>query len=199
MCDAMHEVQRSFKQKTHPKISINTQQFRKTPKPRSKYMKCMNNERKRDHTKWFETRKSRKSCGLKVLREKRVFGRWKGMDRSREIEKMRIGSQKPIYKCSVILDRSRCREVSRKVSSFKGMKRYSYRVAIQRCPQQKQARWIEELSSSYWGDKNFLDGLRSYWEAVEIAIKGSSRGVEEMSRLLKNSFSRREKHRHECN
>ena len=30
------------------------------------------------------------------------------------------------------------------------------------CPQQKEAQWIEELLSNYWGDKNFLDGLRSY-------------------------------------
>ena len=43
MCGAMHEVKRSFKQKP--------QKFLKTPKSRSKCMKDMNNERKRDHTK----------------------------------------------------------------------------------------------------------------------------------------------------
>ena len=44
--------------------------------------------------------------------------------------------------------------------------------------------------------------------AIEIVIRNSlrsqqigqvSRGVNEVSRLLKNSFSRREKHRYECN
>ena len=48
----------------------------------------------------------------------------------------------------------------------------------------------------------------SYREGVEIAIRNSLRtrqisrcrgGVEEVSSLLKNSFSRREKHRYECN
>ena len=57
MCAAMHEVKRSFKQKPIPKFQQTLknfekpQNFSKTPKPSSKCMKCMNNERKRDHTK----------------------------------------------------------------------------------------------------------------------------------------------------
>ena len=48
----------------------------------------------------------------------------------------------------------------------------------------------------------------SYREGVEIAIRNSLRtrqisrcrgGFEEVSRLLKNNFSRREKYRYECN
>ena len=41
----MYEVLNSFKWKTHPKISIITHQFWKTPKPKFQNMKCMKNER----------------------------------------------------------------------------------------------------------------------------------------------------------
>ena len=114
----------------------------------------------------------------------------------------------------MILDRSRGIERCQ-VLNFD---RYSYQEAIERCPQQKGL----DGSRSYWGDKNFLDGSRSCREAIKknsqkprwienaiIAIekeslKGSidsqlSRGIQQLSRLLKNSFSRIEKHRYECN
>ena len=41
----MYEILNSFKWKTHPKISIITHQFWKTPKPKFQNMKCMKNER----------------------------------------------------------------------------------------------------------------------------------------------------------
>ena len=89
----------------------------------------------------------------------------------------------------------RCKEVS----SFKGMKRYNYWEAIQRCPQQKKSsmdrgaieqlsrrqklsQWIEDLSRSYQDCdkkklKSSIDSLsvKSYREAIEIAIRKSLR------------------------
>ena len=70
--------------------------------------------------------------------------------------------------------------------------------------------WIEKLSRIYRAYRNFLDGSRSCWAAIEtnskkpwwieITItaieKGSSRGCRDCS---KTDFQRREKHRHECN
>ena len=50
-------------------------------------MKCMKKEGFRTLTREETLDLGRKSCGLKVLREKRVFGRWKDRKQSREIEK----------------------------------------------------------------------------------------------------------------
>ena len=89
----MYEILNLFKQKPIPKFQqtlINfekPQNFSKSSKPRFQNMKCMKNEKKREHTKWFEARRVRKSRGLKVLREKIVFGRWKVGSVEREIEK----------------------------------------------------------------------------------------------------------------
>ena len=66
----MHEIKdhlnKDISQNFNKNLTIlkNPKKFSKTPKPRSKCMNYMNNERKRDHTKWFEARKGRKSCGF---------------------------------------------------------------------------------------------------------------------------------------
>ena len=62
---------------------------------------------------------------------------------------------------------------SQQIERYRGLNfdKCIYCAAIQRCPQQKQAQWIEELSSIYQGDRNFLDESRSYRETIEIAIK----------------------------
>ena len=68
----MHEILNSLIKNPSQKFQqqlINFEKpqiFSKTPKPRSKCMKCMKNERKRTNTKWFEARKCQKSRGLKV-------------------------------------------------------------------------------------------------------------------------------------
>ena len=107
---------------------------------------------------------SRKSLGNEVLRKKNVFGRWKDTKVSREIERSESEIAQTLYieplKSQQI---ERCRGLN--------FDRCIYRATIQRCPQQKQARWIEKLSSNYRGDRNFLDGSRSYLEAIEIVIK----------------------------
>ena len=89
----MHEVFKIKSLKPIPKFQqkLNNfekpQNFSKTPSPWSKRMKCMKNEKKRKHTKWFEARRVWKSCELKVLREKRVLRRWKDGSVKKEIEK----------------------------------------------------------------------------------------------------------------
>ena len=102
----------------------------------------------------------------------------------------------PIYRTLVNLDKQRCREVSSQVLSFKSFDRCSYRE-VSRCPQQSR-----------------LDGLRrqeisrSIHLAIERCQDCDKKSIEnhdrqaryqEVLRLLKNSFSRREKHRYECN
>ena len=90
----MYEILNSFKWKTHPKISIITHQFWKTPKPKFQNMKCMKNER-------LETYQEKKILEKLVESQRRRFGvrekvfrRWTGADKSREIEEMRIGSRR---------------------------------------------------------------------------------------------------------
>ena len=39
-----------------------------------------------------------------------------------------------------------------------------------------QPRWIDQLLSSYWADRRFLNGSRICWEAIENAIKRKSKG-----------------------
>ena len=130
------------------------------------------------------------------------------MNSHRQVERDRGNevwiAQESIYRTSVNLNRFRFREVSSQVSSLKSFDRCSYReVSIA-----KQARWIKEVSRSYRGDRRFLDRSTQLSRGVEIVIKINCksrqigqvlRGVEEVSRLLKNSFSRREKLIYECN
>ena len=63
------------------------------------------------------------------------------------------------------------------------------RTAIEQLSRrQKHSQWIEKLSRSYRDcDKD------------QLKISIDKLGVEKLLRLLKNSFSRREKHRYECN
>ena len=62
-----------------------------------------------------------------------------------------------------------------------------------------------QLPRSYQGSRRYVDQStqlsRSYRDCNKNHLKSSidKPSVEEVSRLLKNSFSRREKHRYECN
>ena len=65
-----------------------------------------------------------------------------------------------------------------------------------------------QLLRSYRGNRNFLYQSTRCQGGVKIAIRKSLEarqiarcqgGIEEVSRQLKNCFSRREKHRYECN
>ena len=69
----------------------------------------------------------------------------------------------------------------------------------------REARSIHKLLRSYQGSRNFLDQSTSYRGSVKIAIRKSLR-AQQIARCqggvelaFKNSFLRREKHRHECN
>ena len=76
----MHEHISSFKQNPTQKFykqPINFQKPQtifKTQKPRSKCMKCMKKDRKRDHTSEEKTTLGRNPSRFEVQREKRVFG-----------------------------------------------------------------------------------------------------------------------------
>ena len=75
----------------------------------------------------------------------------------------------------------RCRAANEKTSMD--------RTAIEQLSRrQKHSQWIEKLSRSYRDcDKD------------QLKISIDKLGVEKLLRLLKNSFSRREKHRYKCN
>ena len=71
-----------------------------------------------------------------------------------------------------------------------------------------EARSIHQVSKNYRGSRNFLVRSTSCLGSVEIVIRKSlgsrqigkcRRGIEKVSRQLKISFSRREKHIYECN
>ena len=98
--NAMYEVLNTFKWKPKPKFHSTLsnfekpQNFQKIPKHRYQKHECMKCKRieayhvKKSLVKLEET--LRKRLGVK----KRVFGRWTGADRSREIEEMRDGSRR---------------------------------------------------------------------------------------------------------
>ena len=72
----MYEVLNSFKWKTHPKISIITHQFWKTPKPQFQNMKCMKNERLETYQEKKNFEKAWKITKEEVWSESdMVFGR----------------------------------------------------------------------------------------------------------------------------
>ena len=100
------------------------------------------------------------------------------------------------------VSRKLLREVSREWSSTAEVS--SNKESISRT----EARSIHQVSKSYRGGRSFLDWSTRYRGSVEIVIRNSLKarqiakcweGVEKVSRLLKNSFLRREKHRYECN
>ena len=70
---------------------------------------------------------------------------------------------------------------------------------------QKVSRWIKNLSRSYRDKVQKARWIEIALTSIETRRKrgsidsNQSRGVKKLSRLLKNSFSRREKHRYECN
>ena len=75
----------------------------------------------------------------------------------------------------------RCRAANEKTSMD--------RTAIEQLSRrQKHSQWIEKLSRSY----------RDY-DKDQLKISIDKLGVEKLLRLLKNSFSRKKKHRYECN
>ena len=98
-------------------------------------------------------------------------------------------------------------QVSRKTMSTDHVSR-SCR-GIETSEARDEARSIHQMSRSYRGVINFLDRSRRYRGADEIAIKKSlgSSTYSQLSRrcrgdvepAFQNSFSRGEKHRHECN
>ena len=96
----MHVILNSFKWKPIPKFQqklINfekPQNFSKTPKPRFQNMKCMKNERLEAYQVKKKIEKAWRNLEEQDRSEMRVFGRWIGANRSREIEEMRIGSRR---------------------------------------------------------------------------------------------------------
>ena len=73
----------------------------------------------------------------------------------------------------------------------------------------KRSRLIHQVSRSYWGDRSFHDWSTRCREVVEIVIRKRLRNSTDNKVLrryrggvelaFKTSFSRCEKHRHECN
>ena len=97
----MYEVLSSFKWKPIPKFQQQLiyfekpQNFSKTPKPKFQNMKCMKNKILETYQEKKNLEKAWEITKEKVWSEReRVFGRWTGVDRSREIEEMRIGSRR---------------------------------------------------------------------------------------------------------
>ena len=141
--------------------------------------------------------------------EKRVFGRWTGVDRSREIEEMRNGSRKEVYiEPSVMLDRwgiERCRGSCRGRCQEKGRQQLRYRASIEQqgirsknrssidppgieklSRRQEHSRSIHQVSRSCWDCDN-----KKTWEAWQIARYQG--GVEEVSSQLFKTVFREEK------
>ena len=174
----MHDDLKSFSQGPSQKFHKNSihfeqpQSLSKILKVRSKNMKCMIEWVKRSLTREKNWSWDRRTLGKEVWSEWERFGRWKDTKQSRETEEMRFEIAQSLYieplKSWQI---KRCQTVSRLIN----LDRCIYQVAIQRCSQQKEARWIDELSSIYREDRNFLDESKSYWKAIEVAIKGSWR------------------------
>ena len=122
-----------------------------------------------------------------------------------------------IYRKHILMDRGSVKDLS---------STNSRQMNPSRCCREsvdgKMPRWIELLSRIYRPNKNFLNGLRIYPEAIEtnsrklqwienairfvkkssprVSIdRNLSRAIEKLSSLIKSVFQRGEKHRNECN
>ena len=116
----------------------------KNPKPRSKCVKCMKNEWKRDHTKWFEIRKGWKSHGFEVWERRKCLGGEKTDFVKKDRGEVRKNRTDPLHRKTIKLDRLKGVERVRDLKSVKRLSKSCPRF-IERCPQ------LEDL-----------DGSRSY-------------------------------------
>ena len=107
-----------------------------------------------------------KTLGKEVWSEGERFWVVKSQQESREIEKNEPEIAQILY-----IKHVKTRQIERCWGL--NFDRCIYRATIQRCPQQIKARWIEELSSIYRGDRNFLDGSRSYRDYDKKKLKSS--------------------------
>ena len=108
----------------------------------------MEKEGKQDLTNEGRNNLGQKSLRNEVWSEREVFGKVRSQKESREIEKNEMEIVLELY-IEIHDSRwiKRCRDLN--------FDRYSYREVSTA----KRARWIEKLSSSYRGDRNFLDGM----------------------------------------
>ena len=132
----MYEVFKIKYSKPIPKIFQKPLWFWKTPNF-AKIPKTLVSKNEMHENEGLETYQVRKNsiklekCLRKRFKgERRVFGRWIAIDKSR---KWSLDQQESIYRTSVNLDRLRCREVSSWVSSFKSFDRCIY-WEVSRCP-----------------------------------------------------------------
>ena len=167
-------------------------------------------------TKWRKSWKILKKPWGSRLEWDEMFMREKERAIEREIERNKgqiaWGS---LNRPSVNLDRWRCQEVSRQQSRKVSRKWSSTNIGIEEVSRSNlsdtrtEARSIHQLSRSYRGGRSFLDLSTKYREGVKIAIRKSLRSLTNnkvprrcrggVKLAFKSSFSRKEKHRHECN
>ena len=121
----------------------------KNPKPRSKCVKCMKNEWKRDHTKWFEIRKGWKSHGFEVWERRKCLGGEKIDSVKKDQGEVRRNHADPLHRKTIKLDRLKGVERVRDLKSVKRLSKSCPRF-IKRCPQ------LEDL-----------DGSRSYRGSIK--------------------------------
>ena len=143
--------------KTQSKNFAKTSSIFKNPKkPKSKWMKWMIQERKKiipneEHKVWAENQVGNiKRLSEKCLGErKEIFYR----------EKWRENHAEAIYK----------KHEARWIESCRALilNKFIYQGAIKSYQTAKKSRWIKQLSSIYWVDRKFLDGLRICRKAVE--------------------------------
>ena len=136
-CDAMHEHTWSFKQNLTQKFHKN--HFSKTPKPRSKWMKCMIKERKEiilveEHKIWTEDEVGK----VKRLSEKCLGERKECLCQEKSKRNERKIAQKQ-YIENTNLDWLRAIESCRALI----LDRFIYQLAIKSYQRQKKSRWIE--------------------------------------------------------
>ena len=155
-------------------------------------MKCMNMELIRSLPSEENLEKAWRNLKKQDWSEMRLFGREKERAIEKEIEwnGVRI-ARGDLNSALVNLDRWRCWEVLSHLSRKVSRKRSSTDTSIKEVSRDKtsdiriEAQSIHQVLRSYRGGKNFLNRSTRCWEGVELAFK--------------TSFSRSEKHRHECN
>ena len=173
--------------KTHPKISVKTHQFWKTPKFFQKPQNLGFNTWNAWIWKRLEAYQVKKN--LKKLEETlriKIGVRWDCLGekresyREREIELNEAWiARGRINSASVNLDRWRCREVLSHLSRKVSRKWSSTDTGIEEVSRNRstdtrtESRSIHQVSRSYRGGRNFLDRSTRCQEAVEIAIRKS--------------------------
>ena len=158
--------------KTNPKISSNTHQFWKTPKPRLNH-EMHETKRIRSLPSKEKLEKAWRILEEEVWRKGECLGEEQSRTDRERSKKWETDRERGIYRPFNNARQLRYREVSRKLSR-EVLRKWSSTAEVssnKESVSRTEAQSIHQVSRSYRGDRSFLDRSTRYRGGVEIVLR----------------------------